>query len=405
MKSRRGSLILLLSMLACTGRAAFEQTAGEYLLASNATLRTETWLHAATITLLGTTEDDVFLLSNPGASAASTNATPAVRLGGIMNGDVWAIGDDVELSGMARDHVRVAGLRTVHVTGSVGRNLSAVANAVHLDALSTVTGDVLVVTRDLIAEGRVNGNATLRAQKVVLGGHIAGDADITAASITILPDTEIGGNLTYLTDGADLVLDPRVKVTGQFTRRPAPAVVEPAHADLNTLILQLGLFLGALLAGLLLFGLLPAFAFASVDRLNQSVWRTLLIGFAACALIPMTALLLVFTVVGIPLGLMLVLAYVLLLYFGKAIAAFHIAYLLIRRVNPNATRTLMPVLALGLLLIYGAVNLPFPLGTVAWFAFTFMGVGAMVGTILDRRVTVLAMVPPGSPPPLPGSRP
>jgi cytoskeletal protein CcmA (bactofilin family) len=402
MKAVRHYLLLLLSILACSGHAAFEQSAGDYLQASNATLQTETWLYAATITLLGTADDDLFLLSNPGASAATTNATPTIRLGGVMQGDVWALGDDIELTGTTRDHVRLAGLRTVHVTGSVGRNLTVIANAVHLDAPSAVTGDVVVLARDVIAEGRVTGNATFRAQKVVLGGHIAGDVAITAASITIRPDTEIGGNLTYLSDGADLVLDPRVKVTGQCTRLAPPPAVEASRFDLGALMLQLGLFLGALLAALLLFGLLPAFAFASVDRLNQSVWRALLIGFAACALIPMTAVLLMFTLVGIPLGIMLLLVYTLLLYFGKAIAAFHLAHLLIRRLNPAAPQSLMPVLALGLVLIYTAVNLPFPLGTVAWFAFTFMGVGAMVITVLDRRVPVLAMVPPGGPAPLPG---
>jgi cytoskeletal protein CcmA (bactofilin family) len=405
MKARRLGLILLLSILACAGHAASGPPTGDYCLASNDTLQAETWLHAATITLLGTTDDDLFLLSNPGTSAASTNATAAIRLGGVMNGDVWALGDDVELTGAARDHARLAGLRTVHVMGSVGRNLLAIANAVHLDAPSTVAGNVMVLARDVIAQGRVDGNATFRAQKVVLGGHITGNVAITAASITIAPDTEIGGNLAYLSDGADLVLDPRVKVTGQVTRLSPPPATETSPVGLNTLILQLGLFLGALLAGLLLFSLLPAFALASVARLDQSVWRAVLIGFAACALIPMLAVLLMFTLVGIPLGIMVLLVYALLLYFGKAIAAFHLARVLIRRLHPTAPQALMPVLALGLLLIYTAVNLPFPLSTAAWFAFTFMGVGAMVGTVLDRRVPVLAVTPPGGPPPLPGNKP
>lgn len=404
MKTRLPCLMFLLSVLTCTSQAAFEQTAGDYLQASNATVQTELWLHAGTVTLRGTASDDLFLLSTPGTSAASTNNTPSIRLEGVMNGDVWALGDDVELSGSARDHARLAGLRTVHVTGTIGRNLSIVANAVHLDSPSTVTGDVMVLARDIIAEGRVGGNATLRAQKVVLGGHIAGNVAITAPSITIGPDTEIGGNLTYLSDGADLVLDPRVKVTGQFTRLTPPPAPESSPFDLNTLILQLGLFLGALLAGLLLFGLLPAFTFASVDRLNQSVWRAMAIGFAACALIPMAAALLMFTLVGIPLGIMLLLVYALLLYFGKAIAAFHLAHILIRRLNPSTPQALMPVLAMGLLLIYIAVNLPFPFGPIAWFAFTSMGVGAMVATILDRRVPVLAVAPPSGPPPLPGDK-
>ena len=291
------------------------------------------------------------------------------------------------------------------MTGTVGRNLLAVASSVHLDEGSAVTGEVTVIARDVIAEGRVGGNLNVRAQKAVLGGRVNGDVTVTAADITVLPGTEIGGDFSYLA-GQDLVLDSRVKVAGKLIRL-TPPVTEPAAFTWDTLILQTALFLSALLAALLLFNLLPTFAFHSVDRLGQSAWRSLLLGFAACALIPVTAVLLFFTVVGIPLGIMLLLVYGLMIYFSKAIAAFILAQRLIRRLNPNTPLVLMPVLALGLIILYIAVNLPFPLGTTAWLAMTFLGVGGMVGAILDRRVPVLtaqpAQEPPPPPPPLPGT--
>lgn len=395
--------LLLLAGMAVPARASFERVAGDYLLASNVTIRSETWMQAHTLTLYGTAEDDLFLMTDLGASMATTNAVASVRLAGTMGADVWAVGDDVELSGAVHGHARLGGLRTVHVTGTVGRNLMAAASSVHLDEASIVTGEVTVIARDVITEGLISGNLTIRAQKAVLGGRVNGDVTVTAPDITVLPGTEIGGDFSYLAT-QDLVLDSRVKVAGKLVRLATP-VAEPTGFTLDTLILQTALFLSALLSALLLFNLMPTFAFHSVDRLGPSVWRSLLLGFAACTLIPMTAALLFFTVVGIPLGVMLLLVYGLLLYFSKVIVAFHLAQRVIRHLNPNAPLVLMPSLALGLLILYVVVNLPFPVGTAAWLAITLLGVGGMVGAMLDRRVPILTAQPAPPPPPLPGSRP
>ncbi len=404
-------LVIMLALgafVACTARAAFLNDADDYVLARNVTLRGETWLKARTVTVLGDTEDDIFVMSDLGASMATTNVVPSVRLSGVLVGDVWALGDDVELSGMALSHARLAGLRTVRVTGSVGRNIMALANSVHIAASSTVTGDVSIAAVTVIAEGVVGGNVTIHAQKAVLGGRIAGDVTLKANDITVLPGTEIGGSLAYFGPD-DLFLDPRVKVAGKLTHlRPPPT--EAPRITLDGLVVQMGLFLGALLAALLLFSTLPAFAFHSVERLGQSIWRSLLIGFVACALIPMAAGLLILTMVGIPLGVMLLLVYVLLLYFAKAISAFYVAHRAISRFAPARPVALMPMLGLGLLLIYITTNLPFPLDAVAWVTFTLMGVGGMVGAIFDRRMQVLAVQgdgsdrqpPPPPPPPLAG---
>ena len=396
---------LLLGGTALPALAAFERVNGDYVLASNVTLRSETWMQARTITLSGAAEDDLFLISDLGASVATTNAVASVRLGGTMAADVWALGDDVELSGTVRGHARLAGLRTVHVTGTIDRSLMTAASSVHLDEGSAVTGDVTVIARDVIAEGLVGGDLAVRAQKAVLGGRVNGSVTVTAPDITVLPGTEIGGDLSYLA-GQDLVLDSGVKVAGKLVRL-TPPVTEPAGFTLDSLILQIALFLCAVLSALLLFNLMPTFAFHSVDRLGPSVWRSLLLGFAACTLIPMTALLLIFTVVGIPLGVVLLMVYGLLLYFSKVIVAFHLSQRLIRRLNPNTPLMLMPALALGLLILYVLVNLPFPLGMAAWLAITLLGVGGMVGAMLDRRVPILtaqpAQEPPPPPPPLPGS--
>ena len=60
-----------------------------------------------------------------------------------------------------------------------------------------------------------------------------------------------------------------------------------------------------------------------------------------------------------------------------------------------------PLLFLGLLAAYALVNLPVAFALMAWFAVVFVGMGALVLAILDRRGPIAVA---SAPPPLPGER-
>jgi hypothetical protein len=152
--------------------------------------------------------------------------------------------------------------------------------------------------------------------------------------------------------------------------------------------------------------LMPGIAALSVHKLAESTWRCLLFGFITFALIPLLAAFLVFTVAGIPLSVILILAYVILMYVSKIIVGLFIGHLIIRKRAPVAPNLLFPVMSLGLLALYAATNLPFPFDITFWFAITLCGMGALVSAIMDRRTPVLVSCTAEEgtkPPPLPGA--
>lgn len=398
------ALILLLLTPACL--AIDFRSVNHFTVATNQATTNELWVQARTIVFAGEAKDDCFLLADSVNQATTTNL-PTLRLQGAFLSDLWAAGESVEITGNAARHARLAALKTCSINGSIGRNLMAFAPTIVLEPDATVGGDALLAGQDVIVSGTISGNTRIFATKITLSGRFNGNLNITASDITVMPGTHITGNLVYRMD-QDLVLDSRVTLGGKIIKEEILQPEPTAPMTTAALILQLALLSGAIMVGLVFVSLVPGIVALSIHKLTESFWRCLLFGFVTFALVPMTAFFLLFTLVGIPLSLMLILAYAILMYVSKIITGLYVAHMLLRRKTAIPPQYLFPVMALGLLILYAATSLPFPFGIAVWFCTTLAGMGALIGAILDRRIPVMVAYPQdksGKPPPLPGNLP
>lgn len=385
----------------------FRASSADYTCDADHTLDNELWISARTITIKGRAMDDLFLFAEASTARAATNLPSTVRVEGLARGSVWAAGESVETSGVIERHARLLGFRYVQVGGRVNRNLIALGSTISLPPSASIAGDSLLAARQVVVEGSVEGDTRIYAESITLSGNFTGNVALVAATINIMPGTHIGGDLHYRSD-RELILDSKVSLHGKLIRDSVPPPT-PRKSSPEDYVLQLALWAASLLTGLVFVTLFPGFAGLSLHRLKDSFWKCLLIGFAAGCLIPMASVFLFVTVIGIPLGILALFAYVILIYLGKIVAALYLGHLMIvRHSNPPVIR-LLPLLAFGLMAIYIAALLPFPIDILIWFSFTLMGMGAIVGAILDRRTPVMVTIPgeepPPAPPPLPGATP
>jgi len=401
----RLTLILPLLLLTSLAHAIEFREAVSFKLPADQTLTNELWMQARSITLAGTAHEDCFLLADSMGQNPSTNL-PTLRLTGVFQADIWGLGETVEMAGAISNNARLAALKTMMITGPVGHNLMAFAPTISLGDQSTIQGSALLAGQDVILSGTIKGNTRVYATKVTLTGKFENDLHVIADEITVMPGTQIKGNFYYQMDG-DLVLDSGVLLDGKMIKQELPAPAAPTRTS-STLMIQLTLLCGAIMTGMVFVSLMPGISALSVHKLVESTWRCILFGFITFALIPLLSVFLLFTVAGIPLSAILMLAYVILIYISKIIVGLFVGHLLIRKKSPIPPNLLFPVMALGLIALYAATNLPFPFDIVFWFAITLSGMGALVSAILDRRTPVLvscSVESGGKPPPIPGTNP
>ncbi|MEI7881291.1 MAG: hypothetical protein WCI95_10490 [bacterium] len=403
MKFRLVAIIPLLLLASMASAIEFQGT-NTFTLSADQTLTNELWLQARTVTLAGTVGEDCFVFADSMGQQTATNL-PTLRLAGLFCADIWGFGETIEMTGIASNNLRLAAVKTVIINSHVGHNLMAFAPTVSLGEDSSVQGSALLAGQDVIISGTIRGNTRIYGTKVTLDGKFENDLHVTASEITVMPGTEIKGDFYYQMEG-DLVLDSGVLLGGKMIKQDPP-IPAPTSTS-STLMLQLTLLCGAIMVGMAFVSLTPGIAALSVHKLTESFWRCILFGFIAFALVPLIAAFLLFTVAGIPLSVILILAYVILIYVSKIIVGLFIGHLIIRKSTPVPPNLLFPVMSLGLLALYAATSLPFPFDIVFWFAITLSGMGALVSAILDRRTPVLVScsVEQGSkPPPVSGATP
>jgi len=315
----------------------------------------------------------------------------AVTVRGPVDGDLVAAGGTVLLESPATGGVLAAG-GTLWIRGKVGRALRAAAGTVSVET-SVGTDAVLAgrlvtlergarVGRDLVAAGgtvRVLGEVGRRARlvggTVLIGGSVAENVDVDADRVVLLPEAHVRGRLRYRS-AQPLDVRPGARVEGGIAREPA------ARQPRN--LLGRGGFpwlwwtleaLWLLTFGFVAQAILPQAA-SRVSEETTRTGRSLLVGLVLLATVPVAAVLLVVTVVGIPLGLVALGLYAVTLYLGQVFTGRWIGEELLRRALRAPSVSPYAATAAGVLLLVGLSALPW-VGWALRFAAALVGFGAI----------------------------
>lgn len=362
----------LIAALALHGSAAGFIATNFYQTAAEQTVAGEQWVLADAAELKGRHLNDLFIACGG-----------PLAFDGTYAGNIWgATGGDAVVRGIAERNVRLTG-RTVRIDGPVGGSLTALADTVILTTNSVVRGDLRLTGTRVIVEGTVLGEAHITASRLVsLGGSVGGDVRILAPEILAAPNTRIGGNLIY-TAGKELIPAEGV-VTGELRRiQPeAPPLFSAARIASRT-----WWFLAALLAGIAFIALFPLTTAMASQLARTSPGRCLLIGGLVSLALPLAALLSLSTLIGIPLGLLMLAAWGSMLYLGRIIIALVLGTAILRR-GGNSIGRILAAMALGLALIYSATLFP-AVGIPVQLAVAWLGTGALLLALLRKRRLII----------------
>jgi hypothetical protein len=159
----------------------------------------------------------------------------------------------------------------------------------------------------------------------------------------------------------------------------------------------IGYSVSTLVLGLLLLLFAPALDGAIVDAVRRRTGAAIGFGVAVFFLVPIAAVLLLVTIVGIPLGLFVLLALALLYTVGFVAGAHALGRLLVK---PPTSRFLAFIAGLAILRLVGLIPL---VGSLVWLLAAIFGLGLL--TVVARRRPPLVVVPAAPPPFAPTTAP
>jgi hypothetical protein len=265
--------------------------------------------------------------------------------------------------------VPVASASAAAADGTDGDDRIVLSGSVLVDRDETA-GDIVVFDGDVTIRGNVRGDVVVFDGDVTIRGSVAGDVVAFSGLTTLGQRGRVAGDLVYGDDKP--VQAPGSSVSGEVKKfKIGDASI------IGAIGLWIGFTLSLLLLGIVLLLLAPRAGEAVARTAKAKPLIAALVGLATLFLLPLIAILACVTVIGLPLGIVLLLLIIPLYTFAYLTAALVTGRLILKKATILA-------FIVGLVILQLIALIPI-LGGLVGFLATVFGLGVLVLSLLRAR--------------------
>lgn len=277
-----------------------------------------------------------------------------IIINGRIDGALFAAGQRVLINGEVTGNIYGAG-ELVRFEGDAEREVFLAGETVVIEEGAVVGRDGYAAGMNVIMNGDVARHLMGAGETVIINGSVSGDADLRVESLTLNNTSEIGGDLTYESPteasiASDAVISGETDWTESEVWQRGPRLTPQSRLLLRGIFLIWSL-LSALVVWLIIRLVSPLFWEERIRPVESQALKTVGAGGLVLFGIPVLSLLLMITVIGIPMGVILLIVYGLTLYLARIVTAVLIGNMIIRRVGQLTFWTELLQVLIGLLII------------------------------------------------------
>lgn len=362
--------LILLPVLLLTGLAGAQsfRTGETTTVAADETVDSSLYAFGRSVDIAGTVNGDVF--------CGAQNVT----ISGTVEGDVICGGQTVNIIGKVMGDVRSAG-QTVTISGSVEGNVSSAAQNFTLFTEGAIGGDAGIVGDKVTINGPVGRDLAAGGTTVTLSNRIERNVQADTENLIINSGAHIGGNVTYDSlNVASIAEGARITGTTIHNEKAQPKESKNNYFSVIGFSLTFAIFaiLSMLILSLALVVLFPALIHQTAKRALASPLKTFLTGLLASLAAPVLVVALMMTGVGLPLGLLVLLLWLLVLFLSGPFFSYMLGRLILsKQTNP------IPVMLLGSVIVFSSYLIPIA-GFLMLLAVIWFGTGMILREVYHR---------------------
>lgn len=295
-----------------------------------------------------------------------------------VQGDLIVGAGSVVVGGLIEKSVRAAG-GAVTIAGRIGRNVNVAGGIITVTPEAVIGGGARLVGGELHVAGSIGRRLRAAGAVVVLAGEVTGNVEVVGQEIEVLPTARVKGNFTYWSPRPARI-DPRAKIGGRVTHNQPELPRRIARTGTALVTVSRALFMVGLAAvAIALFLIFPRFTVRASRTIGSDPVKSLAMGVLLAAAIPLLAILSMITILGIPLGLIIFVAYSVALLVGFVLVAFYLGDVgaqafMAKAAGKRRVRLAFLLIALGFLFLVRHIPV---MGGVLMVLAVLLGLGAM----------------------------
>lgn len=261
-----------------------------------------------------------------------------IWINGYIGDDVRVAGGEIEINGTVRgDVISFGGKILIGENAEIWGDVIAFGGEIEIEG--EVTGDLLCMGGEVELSGEVDGDVELKAGKVELEGYIGGSLKLSTRELNLDKNARCDGVITYWTGDSDDDLS-------SLGNAKYDESLAMENRDINWKVL--GTILGVGFVAYWLIFIVSAFLLLlflqqffgkyfieSATSIRDSFVKSFGYGMLFFIGVPMASLILIFTIVGLPIGLLIMGFFMLSLMFSTAISGLVVSHYFEQRSGQN----------------------------------------------------------------------
>jgi len=301
----------------------------------------------------------------------------SITVNGHVKGDLLAFGQEVYVNGPVDGNVRTFA-QALNLNSVVGKNVMAWTREVDMEEKARVGGTMTLGAANTELDGEVNGDLLAFSGDLEANGRLGGNARIRAGRLRIGPKADIGGQIRYRGGRQpEVAADAKLASPIQILSRGRP---RPNYASLGFYWRQVLAWAAALLFGIVLFLMAPVF-FRDVENSGNRFGVSLGLGLLFLVATPVAAVVACLTIIGLGVGITALLVYIIAIYAAQVFVGEWVGEKLLGA--GAGTGAAIGRLAVGLAILHVLRLIPFA-GRLVGLIVVLWGLGALVLAIHRR---------------------
>lgn len=299
-----------------------------------------------------------------------------VKISGDVKGYLMAAGANVNVDAPIGNDLWAAGANVI-VTAPVADNATMAGSTVVLEPGATIGGDARIAAGNAEIKSRVARNLNISAANAQISSEIGGKTEAYVENLTLNSGAVVRGDLVVHSPN-EPVISPQAQVLGRVDYQRVERNDRSSGGKLVASWLMSFLWLTVL--GLAAVRASAVWTNRVSEMIKNQPGNSFLAGFIATILVPIVALILLITFLGIPLAVVLGAFYVI----GFILSGVFVSYLVGSWILPRIKRwenSGVAKIIVGALIVSFVYTIPL-IGFLAQTAVLFFGFGALM---LERR--------------------
>lgn len=301
-----------------------------------------------------------------------------ITVNGRVEGDIITISQDATINGSVGGNIRLAGNSST-INGAVARNVNTFGNKIVFGPDSRVGWDIYLVGANAEMRGTIDGSLSGQAGQALITGKIGKNVNLKLSSsgsgqkLTIASGAIVNGDVIYTANNAASISE-KSSIAGKVQQKIS------ATPETNVLLLwfwrKLFAIFSALAIGLVLIFAGRNISLKILNKISDSPAKMLLPGLIIMLILPPIALILIFTLIGIPLALIISAWWITATYIAKIYTAIYAGQFILKKITKNNDPSLLWSLVIGVVICWLLFAIPF-LGWIIGLFAIWLGLGGI----------------------------